>query len=289
MAYFYYPGCSLKGTGASYEKSLLAVFAALDIPMQELPDWNCCGATSYMSIDEKVALAMAARNLAIAEENGRDIIAPCSACYMVLRKTQKYIKEYAHIRESILTALKQAGLTYRGDSVRIRHPLDVLITDVGVDEIRKRVRRPLNGVRVFPYYGCLIVRPKNGFDHATYPTSMDVLLEALGCEVIDHPLKTKCCGGSLTGTLEEVGMRLVYILLKEAKKRGSHAIATVCPLCQFNLDAYQEKVQKMYSESFAIPVMYVTQLLGYALGAQHTHLGLEQHIIPVQEVFEMVR
>lgn len=288
MEYLYYPGCSLKGTGNLYEKSVLATFDALGITLTELPDWNCCGATNYMSIDEKAAFTMAARNIAIAEREESDIIAPCSACYMVLRKTQRYSREYPHIRQAIRKSLERGGLSYTGQPVQIRHPLDVIVNEIGLEQIKKSLKKKLNGLRIFPYYGCLIVRPQNGFDHPVYPTSMDRLLESLGCEVIEHPLKTKCCGGSLTGTIEDVGLRLVYILLREAKKKGAHAISTVCPLCQFNLEAYQSKTEKAYAVKFDMPVLYFTQLLGYALGIDPKLLGISQLIVPADNILSMV-
>ncbi|NIX00895.1 MAG: disulfide reductase [Phycisphaerae bacterium] len=288
MEYLYYPGCSLKGQANFYEKSLLASFEKLQIPLKELPDWNCCGATTYMSVDNKEAMAMASRNIAIAEDHEQDIIAPCSACYMVLNKAQKQISEYPELGKQIRGALANAGLKLHGKRVQIRHPLDVLVNDYGIDNIKEVMVHKLNGSRIFPYYGCLIVRPTNAFDDPWYPLSMDHLLTALGCEVVDHSLKTKCCGGSLTGTIEAVGMRLVHILLKEAKKKGVHGIVTLCPLCQFNLDAYQKKVQKIYNEKFNIPILYFTQLLGYALGIETDKLGFNQLIIPANEFLNVI-
>ena len=289
MSYAYYPGCSLKGTGLGYEKSLLATFKRLGIAVEEIPDWNCCGATSYMSISEEQATVLAARNLAIASREGKAVIAPCSACYMILNQTSKKLKEDPSLYQQVREKLKQIGEEQLDVSLPIRHPLDVLVNDIGLDTIRSRVERKLNGLRVFPYYGCLIVRPGNGFDHPTYPIAMDRLLKALGCEVVDHPLKTRCCGGSLTGTLESVGVRLVYILLKEAKKRGAHAIATVCALCQFNLDVYQQRAMELYQEDLKLPILFFTQLVALALGASEAEVGLEHHYIPADAIFSMVR
>ncbi|MCK6619660.1 MAG: CoB--CoM heterodisulfide reductase iron-sulfur subunit B family protein [Calditrichaceae bacterium] len=287
MKYLYYPGCSLKGQATPYEKSLLASFEKLGIVLEELPDWNCCGATTYMGVDNKAALALAARNLAIAEDLEQDVIAPCSACYMILNKAQHQVNEYPEMGKTIRAALANAGLKLHGKRIRVRHPLEVLVNDFGVQEIKKRVSRPLSGLKIFPYYGCLIVRPKtNAFDDPWYPTTMDRLLEALGCKPVDHALKTKCCGGSLTGTIEEVGLRLVYHLLHEAKKKEVKAIAALCPLCQFNLEAYQKKVEKQYRETFRLPVLYFTQLLGYAVGIEPEDLGFSQLIVPANEVLK---
>ncbi len=286
MEYLYYPGCSLKGQAKFYETSLFGCFEKLDISLTELPDWNCCGATSYMSVDMNAALAMAARNIAIAEDLEQDIIAPCSACYMVLNKVQHQLTEYPQVGDKIRKALAHAGLRLHGKRIRIRHPLDVLVNDIKLEFIRERLHRKLAGMRLFPYYGCQVVRPRiEPFDAPWHPVSMDRLFAFLEADVVDHSLKTRCCGGSLTGTIEEVGLKLVYILLKEAKKKGAQVIATLCPLCQFNLEAYQPKVEKTFRETLKMPILYFTQLLGFALGVDESLLGLNKLIVPADELF----
>jgi len=281
MKYSYFPGCSLKGTGRAYEESLLPVFAALGVELEELDDWNCCGATAYMAVDEVKACVMASRNLAIAEKTGnRELMAPCSACYLVLNKTKHYLHESPAVYEVVQKALKQGNLSYSGN-VPVRHPLDVLVNDIGLDEIKKRVKNPLKGLKVAPYYGCQIVRPYSTFDDQYNPTTMDRLLAALGATVVPFPLKTRCCGGSLTGTLPEPGLLCSYILLKEAIKRGADVIATVCPLCQFNLDGYHDKIEAKW-ESVRIPTVYFTQLLGLAFGLSARQLGLHRGFIPMK-------
>ncbi len=280
--YLYYPGCSLRGTGKAYEESLLAVFKALDVELVELEDWNCCGATAYMSMDETNAFALAGRNLAIAEQSNMDLLAPCSACYLVLNKAQRYIVEYPKVAKVLEHGFKAAGLSYKG-TVKVRHPLDVLIHDVGLDYIKARIKTPLTGLKVAPYYGCQIVRPYATFDLMYYPVSMDKLLEAAGAEVADYPLKTRCCGGSQKGTLPEVGLSLIHILLKEAARRGAQVVSTICPLCQFNLDAFQEEAGKKYGD-ISMPVVYFTQLLGLALGFSAKELGLQRNIVPAKKL-----
>lgn len=278
--YFYYPGCSLKGTGKSYDKSLLCTFEFLDYKIEELPDWNCCGATSYMAIDEISAFAMSARNLAIAESGGKDIIAPCAACYMILNKAKNYMEEYPDIKNKITKAFEKSGQKeiYKG-KVNIKHPLDIFINEIGLKEISFKIQKPLKGLRVFSYYGCLLVRPFCTFDDPRFPTSLDKLMNVVGAETITHALKTKCCGGALTGTIEEVGLRLSYLILKEAKRKGAHVIVTVCPLCQFNLEAYQSKMEKVYNEKLSMPILYFTQILGAAFGISEKKLGLSHHLI----------
>ncbi|MFA6028353.1 MAG: CoB--CoM heterodisulfide reductase iron-sulfur subunit B family protein [Elusimicrobiota bacterium] len=280
MRYSYFPGCSLKGTGKAYEESMLPVFKALGIEVNELKDWNCCGATAYMAVDESAALRLSARNLAIAEQAKDEVLAPCSACYLVLRKTQKYIQDYPKVRADVDAALTNAGLQYHG-KVEVKHPLDILVNKVGLDAIKKRVAKPLKGLKVATYYGCQIVRPYSTFDNQARPVTMDKLLEALGATVVHYPLKTRCCGGSLTGTLSEVGLRLVYILLKEARKNGADVISTLCPLCQFNLDAFQDQVKDKYGD-VTTPVVYFTQLMGLAFGLDPKELGLKRNIVPAE-------
>jgi len=287
MSYLYFPGCSLQSTGRAYKESFLAVFAALGIPLQELEDWNCCGATAYMSISELKSFALSARNLALARRQGNndasgvDLIVPCAACYLGLNKAQHYLQEAPLIREKVRMALQAAGLEY-DDHVRIRHPLDVLVHDVGPQKIADRVTQSLGGMRVACYYGCQIVRPYAEFDDQHAPTAMDAILKAVGAETVDWPLKTRCCGGSLTGTVQDVGLRLSYILLKEAKKRGCDAIATACPLCQFNLECYQRQMSRHYEDSVDMPVAYFTQIMGVALGASRRELGLQRLFVPLK-------
>ncbi len=276
--YAYFPGCSVKGTARHYEESLLSVFQLFDLELQEIPDWNCCGATMYVSVDEKVSFSLCARNLALAEETGLDLVAPCSACYLVLKKTQDYIARYPEIRETVNRALTAADLVYRGTTV-IRHPLEVLLSDVGLDAIQSKVASPLSSLKIASYYGCQLVRPYEDFDHPCYPDKMDRLFEALGAESVDFAFKTRCCGGSLTGTIEEVGLRLNYILLKEAQRKGANCLAAICPLCQFNLEAYQRKILKKYPDISKIPIFYFTQILGLALGVPEKDLGIKRAII----------
>lgn len=286
MKYSYFPGCSLKGTGRAYEESLLPVFQALGVELEELDDWNCCGATAYMAVDEVKACVMASRNLAIAEKAGHpELIAPCSACYLVLNKTKHYLQESPAVQKVIQGALKEGKLTYSGN-VPVRHPLDVLVNNIGLAEIKKRVKHPLKGLKVAPYYGCQMVRPYATFDDQYNPTTMDRLLEALGCTMVNYPLKTRCCGGSLTGTLPEPGLLCSYILLKEAIKRGADVIATVCPLCQFNLDGYHDKIEAKW-ESVRIPTVYFSQLMGLAFGLSEKELGLHRGFIPMKPLLAL--
>ena len=286
MRFLYYPGCSLKSSGRAYEESLLAVFAKLDFPIEELADWSCCGATAYMGIDEKKAFALAARNLALAERLGDGetvhLIAPCAACYLVLLKTQKYMLEYKSIGRSISDALNAVGLKYQG-RVKVRHPLDVLVQEVGLEKIHAMVSRPLEGMKLACYYGCQVVRPFAEFDDQHNPMTMDDLLRACGAETVDWPAKVRCCGAMLTGTIEEVGQRRCYMILHEAIRRGVDAVATACPLCQFNLECFQGPISRRYGDGVKLPVAYFTQIMGKAMGLDDRTLGLHRLFIPLRQ------
>ncbi|HMQ97480.1 MAG TPA: CoB--CoM heterodisulfide reductase iron-sulfur subunit B family protein [Ignavibacteria bacterium] len=292
MKYIYYPGCSLKSTGKLYEESLLAVFDALGIEYEELNDWNCCGATAYMAVDEKKAFVLAARNLALAEQQMKDekevnIVAPCSACYMILLKTQKYLEDNPEDMAVIKAALKESGLEYNAKA-KVRHPIDVLINDLGEKEISKRITKPLKGIRVASYYGCQTVRPYSTFDDQRNPVAMDNLFKAAGAEVVDWSMKTRCCGASLTGTIQEVALPLSYIILHEAKKRRADVVTTACSLCQFNLECYQTNIDKKFKTDTKIDVIYFTQLLGLALGIEPKKLGMNRLFSQPEDLYRIM-
>jgi len=286
MKYWYFPGCSLKSSGRAYEESLLAVFRCLEVPVQELDDWNCCGATSYMSADEVQAFALASRNLALGEQQagtggngGAQLLAPCSACYLLLLKTQRYLAQHPDLAHHARNGLKAVGLTYE-DKIKVRHPLDVLVNDIGLDRISKLVKERLSGLKVASYYGCQVVRPFATFDSPWAPTTMDRLVEALGGTPVKWPLKTRCCGGTLIGTVPEVGLRLSHILLQDALRRGADVMITLCPLCQFNLECYQDEMTRQFKETVRLPVLYFTQLMGRAFGLSDKELGLQRSFMP---------
>jgi heterodisulfide reductase subunit B2 len=275
MKYTYYPGCSVLATAKHYQESIDAVAGPLGIELEELDDWNCCGATAYMSVKELMSFAISARNLALAEQHHRDLVTPCSACYTVLNKTNQYFADYPDLRKKLGQTLEAGGLSYSGN-VRVRHILDVIVNDVGNEKLSTLVVRKLEGLRVAPYYGCQIVRPGTDFDDPDNPQCMDRMIEALGATPIKYSMKAKCCGASLMGTQEKQALRLCKNLLLEAEKNGAQCLVTVCPLCQMNLDVYQRKVNKLFGTSFNLPILYVTQLIGIALGIPGKKLGMQR-------------
>ncbi len=286
MKYSYYPGCSLERNAIAYHESTMEVAARLGIEFSEVDDWNCCGATEYMAIEQLASYSLIARNLAIAADqpdNGQ-VIAPCSACFLNLSKADSHMAESKDLADQVNTALAAGGLAYTPGSVKVRHLLEVITQDVGMEAIAAKITRPLYGLRVAPYYGCLIVRPayQGAFDDPEYPTSLDQMLGALGASVVDYPMKTHCCGGHMTQISEGVALELIRQLLQNAAEYDADMIVTLCPMCQLNLDAYQEHVNKRFGTNFKLPVLFFTQLIGLALGIAPERLGLGREFVPAK-------
>jgi len=285
MRYAYYPGCSLTRTAAPYDLSAKAIAGPLGLSLDEVDDWNCCGATEYISVSRAAAYALVGRNLALAAASGvsRDLVAPCSACYLNLRKVDRYMAKYPGLRERTNAALAAGGLHYEPGSLRVRHLLNVIVEDVGLDALRGHVVRTLDGLRLAPYYGCLIARPQWNGDGAAidpeYPTHLDRLLRALGAEVVDFPLKTHCCGGHMTQISADTAYELIRRLLHNAAEYQADVIVTACPMCQLNLDAYQSQVNHHFGTSYRLPVLYFTQMIGLAMGLEPAVLGIGREIV----------
>jgi len=282
MSYLYYPGCSLESSARSYDVSTRWVFQRLNLELKELEDWNCCGATMYMSIKETISLAFSARNLALAERNNGQIVAPCSSCYTILNKTNHILQENFIMRAKVNQSLKRAGLEYKG-TAKVRHPLDVLVNDVGIERIKEKAVRSLKGIRIAPYYGCQIVRPEGFFDDREDPITMDELFSSLGATIVPYPVKLRCCGGMLMTTFPEVALELNREILEAAEAEKAEVIITTCPLCQINLDAYQDKINKRFGTRFQIPIMFFTQLLALALGADRYEIRFKENVVPIPE------
>jgi heterodisulfide reductase subunit B len=284
--YAYYPGCSADGVGRAFTESLHAVFEHLGTGLDELEDWNCCGATAWPSVDQNQAYALAARNLALAEDRAPgagpvDVVASCTGCYRSLLKAQDALTTPGATQAKLGGALAAIGLDFEGRA-RARHPVDILLNEIGLDRIRAAVVRPLTGVKVASYYGCQLVRPFATFDDQYDPTSMDRLVEAVGAEPVDWPLKARCCGGScycggpVIGAMPEATMQLSYALLREAAKRGADVIVTICPLCQFNLEGFQDRMAKRFGHPLDMSSGFLTQLMGMAMGIDDRHLGIQR-------------
>ncbi len=289
--YAYYPGCSLETTAIEYDVSLRAVCNELGIELHEIDDWSCCGASASRTVDAMLNNALSLRNLALAEKAKADVvITACSACFNNLRKADKGFKEDESLAKEMNKAIKGTGLRYKG-KVEVKHILDVIVNDIGLDEVSKRVKRDLSALKVAPYYGCWIVKPEEvaNFDRPEDPQAMDSLLKAIGAEIVPYrEFKTRCCGGTIVLTEEGIAKKLSYDLLLAAKERGADLVVDLCPMCHFMLDAKQPGIKKEFGLNSELPVLYFTQLLGLALGIDAKELALEKNIISLGNVLEKI-
>ena len=221
---------------------------------------------------------VAARDLALAEKTGLDLVTPCSSCFITLRGASEYLKESPQLMKQVNEALAVANLEYQGN-VEVRHLVEVLVNDITPEVIAAKVQRKLNGLKVAPYYGCQLVRPDYGFDNPESPQSLDRLVVSLGAEAVPFPLKARCCGAALIIPEERLALGLIRKLLDNAIKNGAQCIVTPCPMCQLNLDAYQGRVNSEFKTKFNLPILFIWQLIGLALGIDAKSLGLDTNIV----------
>ncbi|MHB8917911.1 MAG: CoB--CoM heterodisulfide reductase iron-sulfur subunit B family protein [Desulfocucumaceae bacterium] len=269
MKIAYYPGCSLEATAREYDQSSRAACRALGLELEELEDWNCCGSTSAHNLNHLLAASLATRNIALAQKSGLDVAIPCAACYARLRKADHLLRQGGEIKEELEEVV---DFKYTGQ-VAVISLLEAVVARVGLDKVREKVARPLKGLKVVCYYGCLMVRPPEvrGFDRVENPEMLDRLMEALGAEVRQWSYKTECCGAGLSLTRPEVVEGLVGRLAEAARAAGADALVTACPLCQTNLEMRQKGSPK-------IPSLYFTELLGIALGLPEAPGWMAKHL-----------
>jgi heterodisulfide reductase subunit B len=239
------------------------------------------------------AHAVIGRNLALASKqvNGSNtLVAGCSACYLNLSKTDHYMREDDKLNQNVNDALAAGGLNYQAGSLKVRHLLDIIFNDVGLENLAKNVKNPLRGLRVAPYYGCMVPRPDvdDRFDDPEYPQSLDKLMSVLGAEVIDFPMKSHCCGGHMTQISEATAYEMIRRLLYGADQYNADVMVTLCPMCQLNLDAYQENVNRFFKTSYNIPILYFTQLIGLAFGHSAEELGLGKEFVSAKDALAKV-
>ncbi len=279
----YFPGCSLHSTAQEFDMSVKAVCDVLNIHLDEIPDWNCCGASAAHETSEELGLALPYLNLVKAEgARLKTVLSPCPACFSNLSKTHERVLDDKVLNERL--AKISGGKTYQGKIVN-RQVLDLFVEEVGIDRIKENVKKPLEGVKVACYYGCLTRLPGVTMDSIEHPMMMDRIVEALGAEVVDWTHKTECCGASLSITKTDIALRLGREILDAARRAGANCIAVVCPLCQSNLDVRQMAINKKYGSSFALPIVYLTQLMGIAFGVPKSDLGFEKHVTSTAKLF----
>lgn len=285
MKYAYYPGCSSHSSGKEYEASTRLVAKNLGLELVDIPDWSCCGATAAHGKSHLLNIALPARNLALAEEMGLDVVTPCAACYQQLANAHKEVREDAKLREKVNQVV---GKNYKA-SIKAKSILEV-IGSLDPDYIKAQVVKPLKGLVVAAYYGCLLVRPPSvtGFDDPENPVFIDRLMQLAGAEIVDWPHKTECCGGALQVSNLEVVARMLDKIFREAVKSGANCFVVACPLCHFNLDACQQSCNKILGTSYEIPVFYFTQLLGLAMGLNQKELQFDSHFTGTQKALKLV-
>ncbi len=281
-SYAFYPGCAAKGASKELYESTVAVAEELGIELRELPQFSCCGAGVLEEVREAVDLVVNARNIAYAEREGLDIVTVCSTCLLVLRRTKHLLDNDRELREEVNELLSEVGLEYRGE-VEIKHFHWVLLEELGEDELKKRVKRPLENLKVYPYYGCHTVRPHEilGFEPSENPQSLEKIIRALGAEPVSGRRNLECCGFHAFWPAPKISMKLTGMNLKDARDFGADCIVTPCPLCHMNLDANQGRALKEIGENFQIPVLHLPQLVGLALGIERKRLGIHRNIVPV--------
>lgn len=279
MAISYFPGCTLSTKAAGYDRSGKAVAEALGMPLVELPEWQCCGATFPLATDNAMALIAPTRLLTQAEMTSGHVTTLCAICFNVLRRTQNFLKEQPESLERINWFTEEP---YRGGT-RVSHFLELLRDELTWEALSSRILLPLSDLKVAPYYGCLLLRPESEIklDDPEQPTILHDCLTALGCEAVDYPYQVECCGSYLAVSKPEVPQKLAQEILHSARRNGAQVIATACPLCQFNLDYAQRS-----SSEETIPVLYFTQLMAVALGLELSSWGMQGHYVDPLPLFE---
>jgi len=280
--YAYFPGCTQEGTAIEYELSSRKVAEALGIGLVEVEDWSCCGSTPAHTVDRLLYGALAARNLAIAEKMGlATIVTGCPSCLVAFKSAL----EMAQDDETRKELHELVDIPFEGN-IEAKSLLQVVYEDVGVDALTEKVKKPLTSLRLAPYYGCILTRPpqRAQFDDPENPISMDRILTALGADVPDFPFKTECCGAAFGVPKRDVVLKLSAKILHMAREVGADAIVVACPLCHQNLDLRQGQINAHEGTRFDLPILYITQLIGLALGFSPTEMGLDKHLVDVDKL-----
>jgi heterodisulfide reductase subunit B len=286
MKYAYYPGCSLESTGKEFGESTHLVAEALGIELVEIPDWNCCGATSAHNLDHKLSIALPARNLGIAESMDMGIVAPCAACYNRMRSAEVELRDNPVLRDEI-NALLEIPFTGR---TTVRSALEVFTNPLVLERIAENASHKLTGLKPACYYGCLLVRPPKvlGFDDPENPKSMDTAMELVGAEPVEWYFKNECCGASFGLSKSEIVVKLTGDIISNAKKHGANCIVCACPLCMTNLEMRQAAAGKLRGEDLTMPIFYFTELLGLALEVPGVKKCFSSHLVDVNSALDAI-
>jgi heterodisulfide reductase subunit B len=286
----YYPGCALEGTAHAYDRSTRAVGRKLGLDLVDVRNWNCCGAMEVKNIDPKLQTYLSSRVMSIAaNEMGMDtVMAPCNGCYHNLKKAEYDLANDAGSREVAERLSAKAGhAAYRPGTVETIHALDWIKDAIGEEKLKAAATRPLKGLKIANYYGCMYTRPRHifpekdkgpGSESTAAPHFMDDLLAAAGAEIVEYPLKTACCGGAHTLSDSDTSTKLVLNLLETAEECGADVIATECPTCHSGLEMHQVRAETKFGRKTRVRMLYFTQLLGLALGVKPRKLGIHENV-----------
>ena len=283
----YYPGCSLHSTSKDYEQSVHATMEALGVRMEEPKGWLCCGSAAAHSTSHLQSAALPMKNLALIRSEGHGrVTTPCPACYSRMKAAVQDVESDPSFATEVN---RETGYAWDGQ-VAVENLLDTVVDQVGLEAVAAKVKKPLSGLKVACYYGCLLTRPTKltGAEDAEYPMKMDRLAKALGAEVVDWSYKTECCGASLAVTQTDLAVELSAKILQNARDVGADAVLAACPLCHVNLDTRQVEMEKNLGKSFGLPVIYFTQLMGLAFGLDSTKLGLRKHMVSPMPLLQRV-
>jgi heterodisulfide reductase subunit B len=276
MDYGYYPGCSLKSTATEYDSTVRQLCRSFGINLIEIDDWVCCGSSPVHALSEEISLALPLKNLSQAEGQGlKNILSPCPSCHSHMLCSHAEMEKEGSHRERLQ---ELAGSHYAG-RLQLRHLVDFLYYDVGIDKIKEKVTRPLTGIKAVAYYGCMTRFPGITFDDREMPTMIDDIVQALGAEALPWSHTTECCGASFSISKTETVLRLVREILEAARLVNAGCIIAVCPLCQSNLDMRQVEIQEKTGELFNLPVIYLSQLILMSQGSSRQELGFSKHLI----------
>lgn len=281
MRYAFFPGCTLESAAGELMISTLKVAEALGIELIELKGWTCCGATHIQDVDKFLATSINARNIALGEKLGvSKILTVCNTCTLMLRTENARLKKNDTLRAQVNEGLRSTGLQYKG-TTEVTHLLWALIEDYGLERLKKKVKRPLTGLKVANFYGCHILMPPNimGFENHRNPQSMELVAEVLGAESVEFDQRLACCGFHSVFPAEKEVMNLTGKNCLSPKDSGAHCLVTPCPLCQMQLDAYQPDAQKHFAEDITMPVLHLPQLIGLALGFSPEELAIQRHVV----------
>ena len=289
--YSYYPGCSSQkgASGSNLQRSIDTICNQLDIKLNNIPDWNCCSASiGYSGGGELPRLALSARNIALSEKHnkGQEIVASCAACWLATRETKERIEGSEEIREGTETALKEAHLEISREMPKVRHMTEVLIEDIGFDAMKAKVVKPLEGIKIASYVGCQTNRPF-GIDGESFenPKYMDKMVEAMGAESCPtYEKKVACCGGALAFSEPAKSQALVKGIIEAAYDNGADMIVTPCPVCQMNVEIYQDQINATYGTKFNIPVTYYSTLMAVAYGSSAKEAALDGQVIRAKQL-----